>query len=339
MKKVTARDVARRAGVSQPTVSLVLTGNPRARIADDTRRRVLRAAADLDYRPNILARGLVLQRSYAIAVLIPNLANPFFTEVVRGVERVAAEQGYAVLLCDTSETAAEKHIAALRSRVVDGVIMDALGVAALPEGALNGMNVVLVDEPSEQWPSVVSDARGAGRAAAEHLLGLGHRQVAFAGPATDVFPLRMRERGFFEALRGAGVAPVSSWLQRVPANVTGGMAAMRSMLARAPRPTAIFCANDLLALGALKAALTAGLRVPESLSIVGCDDIELARVVTPELTTVSIPARELGARAARLLLRRLEGAEQDTRPARPLPVRLVVRETTAPPAGGERSTE
>lgn len=325
--------------MSQPTVSLVLTGNPRARIADDTRKRVLRAAEDLEYRPNILARGLVLQRSYAIGVLIPNLANPFFTEVVGGAERVAAGQGYAVLLCDTSETPAEKHVEALRSRVVDGVIIDAVGVAALAEGALNGMNVVLVDEPSEKWPHVVSDARAAGRLAAEHLLGLGHNRLGFAGPASDVYPLRMRERGFFGALRAAGVQPVSKWVLRVPANVTGGMTAMRTLLSETPRPTALFCANDLLALGALKAALTAGVRVPEQLSIVGCDDIEMARVVTPELTTIAIPAREMGARAARLLLRRLEGRDPDGRPTRPLPVRLVVRGTTAPPAGADSPKE
>ena len=331
METVTTRDVARRAGVSQPTVSLVLGGNPRARVASATRARVLRAAEELGYRPNLLARGLVRQRSYALGVLVPDLANPFFTEVVRGVERVAGGEGYAVLLSDARETPPEKQLEALRARLVDGVILDGLGAAALSGSALNGLNVVLVDESSERWPSVASDAAAAGRMVAEHLLGLGHRTFGFLGPATDVFGFRMRERGFFSALRAAGIRPLSSWVRRTLPTVAGGESAMRRLLAEVQRPTAVFCANDLIALGALKASLSKGVRVPEQLSLVGCDDIEMARVVTPELSTVAVPAREMGARAARLLLRQIGGdGDAAPRPSRLLPVRLVLRGSTAP---------
>lgn len=326
---VTTRDVAYRAGVSQPTASLVLGGNPRARIADATRARVLRAAEELGYRPNLLARGLVRQRSYAVGVLVPDLGNPFFAEVVRGVERVAAQQEYAVLLSDARETPPEKQLEALRGRQVDGVILDALGAASLSERALEGWNAVLVDEPSARWPGVVSDALGAGRLAAEHLLGLGHRRLAFIGPAADAYGFRMRERGFFTALRDAGIRTPSEWLRRALPTVAGGEAAMRALLGGKARPTAVFCGNDLIALGALKRCLNAGLRVPEELSLVGCDDIEMARVVTPELTTIAVPARELGARAARLLLRRVEDPNAEPRSTAPIPVRLVVRGTTA----------
>ena len=337
-RRVTVRDVAARAGVSQPTVSLVLGGHPRARVAADTRERVLQAAAELGYRPNVIARGLARRRSYAIGLIVPDLRNPFYAEIVSGAERVAAQEGYAVLLCDASEVAPHRHLDALRERQVDGVILEAVGAAALGEGAFEGLNVVLVDEPAAQVPFVASDAAAAGRLAAEHLLALGHRQLAYMGPAADVHAFRMRERGFVQALRAAGLALESDRLRRGPATASGGAQAMRALLfagaaGTADRPTAVFCVNDLMAVGALKACAAAGCVVPRDMSVVGCDDIELATLVTPELTTIAVPARELGARAARALIRSLEG-DADARigpkqAPRPLPVKLVVRGTTA----------
>ncbi len=330
-RRVTIRDVAALAGVSQPTASLVLSRNPRARVAPATRDRVLRAVSTLGYRPNVIARALVARRSYALAVLVPDLRNPFFAEVVSGAERVAVEEGYAVLLCETREIAAERHLDALRTRQVDGVIIDAIGAGALSDETLAGLNVVLVDEPADRRPGVATDALAAGRVAAGHLLGLGHRRLAFLGPALEAHAFRLRERGFVQALRAAGVGLPSDWLVRTPATVAGGVAAMRRLLSAKQRPSAVFCANDLVALGAVKACAAAGVRVPGEISLMGCDDIEMARVVTPELTTVTIPARELGARAARLLLRRLAG-EPINGLGKLLPVRLAARGTTGPAA-------
>lgn len=328
--RITTHDVAALAGVSQATVSLVLSGNPRARVSAETRARVKRVATELGYRPNLLARGLVQRRSYAIGLIVHDLANPFFTELVGGVERVAAREGYAVLLCDAREVPTATHVETLRARLVDGLIIDAFGAAALPHDTLREFNVVLLDEPSDRWPGVASDALQAGRLAAQHLLELGHRRLAFVGPAMDVFGFRMRERGFVQALREAGAALPSETLRRAPATLAGGLAAIRALLAQNPRPTGVFFANDLLALGALKGCLSAGVGVPRDMSLVGCDDIEMARVVTPELSTVAVPAREMGARAARLLLRLVEGTAGSRRSTRPLPVRLVVRGTTGP---------
>lgn len=324
-RRVTIHDVAARAGVSQPTASLVLSNHPRARVAPATRQRVLDAAAELGYKPNVVAKSLASRRSFAFGVIVPDVRNPFVADVITGAERVAADAGYAVLLCDQSARSVRQHLDVLRARQIDGVLLDAVGASTLPDEALAGVNVVLIDEPSERWPGIATDAVMAGRLAAEHLLELGHTEMAFIGPASDVHAFRMRERGFVVRLREAGIGLRSARLRRAPATVTGGRDAMRLLLANGPRPTAVFCANDLMAIGALKQALTAGLSLPADLSVVGCDDIELARYVTPELTTISVPARELGARAARLLLQLIEQSTQRVSASRLLPVRLVTR--------------
>lgn len=334
-RRVTVHDVAARAGVSQPTASLVLSSHPKARVAPATRARVLLAAADLGYKPNVVARSLARRRSFALGVIVPDVRNPFVADVIAGAERVAAEAGYAVLLCDQSARGALQHLEVLRARQIDGILLDAVGAASLPSDALAGVNVVLIDEPSERWPGIATDAVAAGRLAGEHLLSLGHRELAFIGPASDVYAFRMRERGFVMALRAAGVRLSSERLRRAAPTVEGGRDSMRRLIATATRPTAVFCANDLMAIGALKQCLLAGLRMPADMSVVGCDDIELARYVTPELTTVAVPARELGARAARLLLQLIEQSTQRVSAARPLPVRLVVRGSSGPaPAQG-----
>jgi LacI family transcriptional regulator len=334
-KRVTTHDVAKRAGVSQPTVSLVLSRNATARVSAETRERVLEAARELGYVPNVVARSLVRSRSYAIGVIVPDLRNPFFAEVISGAERVVSEAGYAVLLCETREISRDRHIQTLLERQVDGMMMDAIGASSLPQSMVAGVNVVLIDEPPDRWPGVASDAIGAGRLAADHLLQLGHRRFGFLGPATNVHATRMRERGFVQTLASNGVTIESALLRRVAATAAGGQIGMRALLNHKQPPTAVFCINDLVAAGALKVCSLEGVRVPDEMSIVGCDDIELASLLVPELTTIAIPARELGARAARLLLQALEGSDQDgrapSRPRKTIASRLVIRGTTAPP--------
>jgi LacI family transcriptional regulator len=214
-------------------------------------------------------------------------------------------------------------------------MMDAIGASSLPQAMVAGVNVVLIDEPTDRWPGVASDAIGAGRLAAEHLLQLGHRRFGFIGPATNIHAIRMRERGFIQTLRSSGLTVESPLLRRVAATAQGGQIGMRALLNQKRRPTAVFCINDLVAAGALKVCSLEGVRVPEDMSIVGCDDIELATLLVPELTTIAIPARELGARAARLLLQALEDSDTDRRtPSRQrktIASRLVIRGTTAPP--------
>ncbi len=338
--RVTMHDVAVRAGVSQPLVSQVIGGSTSVRVADATRERILRAAEELGYRPNVIARALVQSRSYSLGLIVPDLYNPFFADVVAGVDRVATEEGYAMLLCSAGTVSATRHVEALRSRQIDGIIIDAVGAASLYAAALAGVNTVLIDEPSTELLSVTSDATEAGRLAARHLLELGHTRLGVIGPAADVWAFRMRERGFLQTLRAADLRVESEHLRRANPTAAAGRAAMRALLAQRGRPSAVFCTNDLLALGALKACAELGVAVPRDISVMGCDDIETGRLVTPELSTVHVPAREMGARAARMLIRLVEGdASRATAPSKPLAVRLVARGSTArfaqPSDGGE----
>lgn len=321
---VTVHDVARRAGVSQPTVSLVLSEHPTARVAPATREKVRRAAQELGYRPNVVARGLQQRRSFALGLIVPDLRNPFSIDMVSGAERVAAQEGYAVLLCDARERGVAEHLDALQSRWIDGVIVEPAPYSALLPFS---HKLVMVNEPAVDMPAVLADMEGAGRLAAKHLVELGHRRIGFVGPASGLFRFRAMERAFVESLRQMDIGIPSDWLRRADPSARGGEAAVGALLSLSKRPTAICCANDLIAIGALKACAAANVSVPHEMSIIGCDDIETGRLVQPELTTVAVPARELGARAARMLIR---GFQKQS--ARVLPVRLVARGTTTRPA-------
>lgn len=334
-RRITAAEVARQAGVSQPTVSLILTRNPKARVAPETRERVLRIATEIGYRPNRLAQALVARRSFAIGVIVPGFDNPFYARVLSGAEKVAAEAGYAVLLCEMGALDVLQHLNALRDRQIDGVILAGIAANTLPATALDDLNVVLINQPSTRFASVGGDSLKAGLMAAAHLLGLGHRRLAFIGPANSIPAFRFRERGFVQALRAAGVSMPGEFMVRVDASIEGGLAGMRRLLTLRERPTAVFCVNDLVALGAHKACGAAGVQLPRHLSILGCDDIEMTTLVTPELSTIGLPQRELGARAVRLLLRQLEEGPRETPPAQVLPPRLVVRGSTGPAASTE----
>ena len=337
--RVTALEVARQAGVSQPTVSLVLSHNPKARVAPETRARVIMAAEELGYRPNRLAQGLVRRRSFALGIIVPGFGNPVNGAIISGAERVAAQAGYAVLLCETGEIDVGQHLRALADRQIDGVIIAGISESDLADADLSRLNVVLVNQASDTFPSVQDDSLHAGTLAAEHLLGLGHRRLAFIGPVSTASAFRLRERGFAQALRAAGADPAGEYWQRADPTVAGGLAGMRALLSLPVRPTAVFCANDLIALGAHKACALAGVVLPDAMSLLGCDEIDIGTLVTPELSTISTPKRELGARAVRILLRQLDNDARVTPTVQTLPVKLVLRGTTERPVttGDERS--
>ena len=316
-------DIARLAGVSVSTVSRALAGSPK--VTGDTRARIEAAVRETGYVVNQVAQGLRLQRSRQLLVLLPTIANPFFAEVVQGIEEVAGAAGYGVLVGST-ENEPEREASLARQLLTGGVDGLVLLTGRIPEGlaehAMSGQ-IVAVSEtiPGSLLPTIAIDNEAAAAAAVAHLLGLGHRRIAhIGGPPGNVLTAQ-RARGWRKALAGAGIGekPVFGDF-----TMASGEAAMTALLTRTPRPTAVFCANDEMAIGAMKAARDAGLRVPTDLSIIGFDDISFAAFTDPPLTTIRQPRRELGRAAVAALL-------EGSRVRRWMDHELVCRASTAPP--------
>ncbi len=332
---VTVHDVARHAGVSIATVSRAL--NDRSRISVETRDRVLRVAAELGYHPNDLARGLAGMATRTIALLLPDITNPFFPELVKGVQTVADQRGHLLLMCHNADDEAKAiaDLVLLRRKRVDGILLVAgtlpgVGVVA----ASAGIPTVVLDRrvPGLDADLVTVDHRAGARLGVGHLLGLGHRQIAhLTGPA-EVVSSQERGEGWRQALLAAGVDPAPELLVHGDFTEDGGYAAGRELLGRTAGITAVFAANDLAAIGLLRALTEAGLRVPHDVSVVGFDGVHLAAYTSPKLTTVAQPIFELGRTAAELLLDRLAGTpDPDAEPKTlVLPTRLELRNSTAP---------
>ncbi|WP_420169259.1 LacI family DNA-binding transcriptional regulator [Streptomyces violaceoruber] len=330
----TSRDVARAAGVSQATVSLVLGGKWPGRVSEATAGRVRDAASDLGYRPNLAARSLRLGRTRTALLVVPALTNEFFARVYAGAAALAADHDFGVVLYPSPDGAgpARDPFASARA-ALDGVIASSMAAGALE--ALHGADLPLVmldSDPSDTGPAarVNLDIADGMRQVTEHLLGLGHRRFLHLASAVDTWTFAVRA----DALHGALGAVEDATVRTVRAalDVRAGREAVERALAVAgERPTAIVCDDDILAAGACKAARRLGLRVPDELSVTGFDDLALATALEPELTTVRLPAERVGERGMEALLAVLDG-----RPAEPgrLPVRLVVRGSTAPPAAG-----
>jgi LacI family transcriptional regulator len=332
---VTLREVAAAAGVHTGTASRALNPETRGLVNGETARRVLDVAASLGYRPNPIARGLKTNRSFTVGVVVPDLRNPLFPPIARGIEERLEPAGYTSLLANTDNEPERERLSfdALRARQVDGYITATARREhpLLQEMAASGQPLVLVNRATDDdgLPSVVPDDRDGMRQAVEHLVALGHRRIAhLAGPfslSTGVH----RNEGFAEALEAVG-------LDLDPGLVVAGnryaesegARQCRELLAAAHDFTAVIAGNDLLALGCMDALAEAGLSCPGDVSVVGFNDMDWSARFTPPLTTVRVPHQRLGMEAADLLLERL--ADPHT-PARHvvLPVKLVVRGSTA----------
>jgi DNA-binding LacI/PurR family transcriptional regulator len=329
-------DVARQAGVSIATVSRVV--HKSALVSDETRLRVEQVMADLNYTPNVVARGLVTRRSHTIGLVITSMADPFFPPIVQGVEETALDHGYSVLFC-TSNNDPERELAVvrlLRERRVDAIIVAASRVGSLYQAHLEeiGAPVVLVNnEQSGAYTySVGTDDVSGGHMATRYLLELGHRRIGFIHGALTKQSTHDRYRGYELALREQGLAPDPSLVAYGEGQAEGGRQAMTELLHKSERPTAVVCFSDLTAIGALRAARSAGLNVPRDVSVVGYDDIALAAYAEPPLTTVAQQTHELGRRAMLLTLDLLRGKEAVSLT---LPARLIERDSCTPPSKEE----
>jgi LacI family transcriptional regulator len=338
----TSRDVARRAGVSISTVSHVL--NETRFVSDDLRERVLAAMHDLEYQPNAAARSLTLKRSNTIGLVVSDIRNPFFAALTRGVEDVAQQSGYTLVLCNSDENAEREEacLKTLHSRQVDGLLLASAGGADayLVRLVRAGFPIVLVDRdlPELGVPAILTDNAGGAYAAVRHLIARGHQRIAMVSGRGSISTTTERIAGYHRALCEAGLEVDPRLLVSGDSTSEGGTAAADEVLDTAPSPTAIFSGNNVMSIGVLHAIVRRGLRVPQDVALVGFDDFPFpwSDAFRPRLTTVAQPTYELGRRAAEMLVNRLALGESAPAQAERMVLegKLMVRESS----GARRET-
>jgi LacI family transcriptional regulator len=331
-------DVARKAGVSITTVSRTFNPVSDYPVAQATRQRVLAAAAALQYSPSALARALVTRRSRIVGVLLGDIVDPYFAEIVRGIEDVARRAGYLVIVCNTSRDPGteRRYVSALRDYRADAIMF--LGGDIFDEASRRALerDMVVVTRQGTVAVGVAGERAGMAAfdidhtAAAEemtrYLLGLGHQRIGFIGGLPNVSTARERLAGFRAGISAAGLS--SDLFEQGDFTYSGGTAAAARLLAQ--QPTAIFAANDQMALGALAACRMKGLSVPGDITVVGFGNTSAAEHAVPALSTVSMPRHQLGVEAMQAVLDALAVESTQVRPRR-LPFYLVIRESSGPP--------
>ncbi|MBI3230944.1 MAG: LacI family DNA-binding transcriptional regulator [Burkholderiales bacterium] len=329
----TMKQVAEKAGVSTSTVSHVLN-NTRI-VSPDAKARVQEAISTLRYIPSAVARSLKNDRTHTIGMMIPNNSNPYFAEVIQGVEDASFQFGYNIILCNSYDDPKKQaaYVRVLLEKRIDGLILVA-------SGSDSALTQLLADEA---LPKVLVDREVAGVAAdfiqADHeqgaylatkyLLDLGHRNIACVSGPKDLLSSRDRVSGYLRALKEYGVKFRLDCLVNSDFTSQGGYDAFQQLLALPQRPSAIFVSNDLMAIGGLCAASAAGVRIPDQLSVVGYDDIALASFTTPPLTTIAQPKHEIGGVTARALVERMLDHTLPFKREK-LPTKLIIRGSTAP---------
>ena len=341
MERVTISDVAERSGVSKSTVSHVI--NKTRFVEEDTKKRVLEAIEELGYRPSNVARSMVSKKTKTAGLLISDVGNPFYSEVILGVEEAARAQEYNIFLCNTSYDIQRgmEFIQSLIDKMVDGVLLmsSSMSVELVDELYNHRIPAVVLDWESEkvgQRAASVSIQFNTGiHQAVEYLYRLGHRRFAHVCGPLNLWTARKRKEDFLTAVEEHGI-PISDVLV-IEGNlrIDGGRDSMAAIVQEENRPTAVFAANDLTALGLIWAARDYGLQVPEDLSIIGLDDIELASQVNPSLTSVALPRFEIGSLAMNLLLELIQLSESGlpdiTKLNRTVTTYLVIRQSTSKP--------
>jgi DNA-binding LacI/PurR family transcriptional regulator len=325
-------DVAARAGVSVKTVSNVINDYPH--ITSQTRAKVEAAIAALDYKPNVSARSLRKGRSDFIALAIPEMASPYFAELGAAISRAAKKRGITVLIDQTEgEAAAEKLVLdGMRGQLIDGIIFSPITTTPAKIGMAGTAKplVLLGERPAGgNFDHVAIDSVKASFDATSHLISIGRRRIAAIGVGGGAGTGAVRRKGYRKALKAAGLAHDPSLeLAGTGYHRDDGAASMRELLALPEPPDAVFCFNDLLALGALRALADAGLSVPDDVAVVGFDDIEDGRYHSPSLTTISPDKEWLAENAVGLLLERIAGDRDSARRNLSVPYTLEIREST-----------
>ncbi len=334
----TQADVARAAGVSQTAVSYILNGKQQTTISDATRRRVLEVIDELGYVPDLTARSLRSRRTMTIGAIIPDITNPFFPEFIRGIQDVAQTAAYDVITYNTDGQRAHElnAVDAARRGRVDGLIMSTyqLTTADLAPTVAQAVPMVLLGEPDDlplpadaPFDRVYVPGDDGAYAVTRHLVTRGHRRIATIVGSQHLANGERRVAGYRRALEEHGLAFDGSLLRWGDWSESSGFAGMNGLLTVSPRPTAVFAANDLMAVGAMLAAKAAGLRIPADIAIAGYDNVALAHLVMPPLTTLDQHPRQIGNAAARLLLDRLTGGYDGASRTHRAAFDLVIRES------------
>ncbi len=335
--RITRTEVARRARVSVATVSYVVNSGPRP-VAEVTRKRVLRVIQALGYRPSGVARSLRLRRTRTIGLIVPDTMNPFFASLAKGVDETVFAHGYSLLLCHSGYVAAREqaYVESLLAREVDGVlyVQGTPDAAALCRLLQCGVPTVALDReiPNVAIDRVVADNFGGSAQATRYLLDLGHKRIACIARHSPLSNAAERIRGYQTTLTETGIAIAPQYLVPGGPGYEEGRRAMTELIRLQPSPTAVLAYPDVVAIGAIRAAYDAGLRVPEDVSVVGFDDIPVSAFVRPRLTTVAVGIWEMGHQAATVLLDKVRGGVESCPPRRlVLPVTLVIRESAGTP--------
>ncbi|MFS0821527.1 LacI family DNA-binding transcriptional regulator [Bacillus sp. 1P02SD] len=333
--KVTIYDVAEKANVSIATVSKVI--NNRGKIGSETKEKVVRAMEELNYHPSAVASALTGKRTNTIGLLIPDISNPFFSEIARHIENRAHQVGLSVIMCSTDYNIDKetKYIELLRRKQVDGLILSS-GFRSddiLQELIDNKLPVAMIAQhnPSMAVHMVSIDDYKGGYLATNHLLSLGHRNIGIIGE--NVRSSNLRIYGYRDAFQDNGLVVNEENIVRTDGSVANGYTIATQMMNWSERPTAIFAINDLLAVGTFQAARELQLRIPEDLSIVSFDNTILARTTVPSLTSIAQPVEEMGAKIVDLLLEEIEEHKENKEQILFVP-ELIVRGSTGVPAGG-----
>ena len=333
-------DVAQLAGVSVATVSRTLA-RPEV-VIEETRLRVLAAVRDTGYMPNVSARNLRARKTMVVLVAVPDIANPFFAEVLQGIDDTLSVAGYGLIIANLagSPDKEARYVDLVCAGQADGVLLLCGHVMRSPDRDLRDAHVPLVAAceyiPRENFPQVTIDNVGTAREAVEHLIELGHTSIAYlSGPKSNILE-QQRLEGYLQALREAGIAIDAGLILPGDFTFRAGVEAGRALLARQPvaRPTALFAANDEMAIGLIKTVHAAGLQIPDDLSVVGFDGIAYADYCEPTLTTIVQPRRDLGATAAAELIALMTNGRAAPQKDIKLPATLTLRDSTRPPRRG-----
>lgn len=324
---VTIKDVAKRAGVSVSTVSYVI--NNKKKVKPQTKEKIFKVIDELKYSPNLTARSLKTKKTNSIGVIVPDLSNMFFTEIIKGIEDVASKENYVIILCSTYENVEkeEKDLKTLLNKNIDGLIFIGTGKTYIPQ-INKKVPIVLVDRKlGESNLSVMVNNKIGGFLATDHLLNKRDSEVfLFTGPLT-INTYFERMNGYLEALRKHGYDYNEKLIINCDVSYAGGMEASKKLISNITTIKSIFAANDLIALGIIKAVLQSGLKIPDNVMIVGFDDIPTSSIVNPSLTTIRQPTYLMGTKAAELILNQLSNKPIENKHII-LEPELIIRDTT-----------